>query len=122
MPVTLFDAAEHIVQTLRDRLSPGVGAHIWTEIVSDIGRNRSLNGRYCKIIEDEINKYIDGLSENDQRNIWKETEVAEWNRGEADEYYIDSISMDLEVALFVEVTKWAWEEAERVHREKAGER
>jgi hypothetical protein len=85
----------------------------WDDIVAEIGSKNGLGLSACKQVEHEVGQYLGSLEDEQKRKLWQETEVGMMHHNDADMVLIDSIIMDLEVALFEAVTNAAWEQVRK---------
>ncbi|OQZ00404.1 MAG: hypothetical protein B6D35_06705 [Candidatus Brocadia sp. UTAMX2] len=83
----------------------------WDAIVAEVAKNNSLGLPACNQIEHEVAIFLQTLTDDHKRNLWLETEVGMMHSDDAESLLIDSVVMDLEVALFETVTNTPWEQA-----------
>jgi hypothetical protein len=110
MPRSLFDAIDDIIEIIR--FSSDSRPDPWAEIVNHCEPIGIIDDKYCKPVEQAVEKYLSRIREKDKRNIWLDTEAGQMEQDEIENIPIESIEMDLGVELFSEVMRQAFSEAE----------
>ena len=96
------------IDTIREKL---LAAGLWTTILEQIRKQKSLDGTLSDAIQEVIDSFLEALNQDSMNSIWEETDTGMQREYGAEEIGPDEAEQDLRMELLDEVTKLAWEEA-----------
>lgn len=108
----LANAVNNIVESLR--LLPHEGssnASVWKCLIEELAEVGAFQDKLGYVIEGQVQNYIETLDDEEKFLVWKETESGIDDSGEIDHDLIESIEIDLQTELFLEILDYASEAA-----------
>jgi len=112
MSIYLSNAVGNIVESLK--LLPyedSRNASVWKCLIEDLADAGVFQDDLGYVIEGQIQNYIETLDDEEKFLVWKETESGIDDSGEIDHDLIESIEIDLQTELFLEILDYASEAA-----------